>query len=563
MSLRLRLIVAFFLLSVVPLAAVTLYVYASNARAMREAASHEAQLMAGDLTGRMQTVTAQLSDRVEHLMDVQRRENAAAVRATTKVVAKVPVRATADAAPAAPAGTATTGDTRTADGADSVAAALGEVSMLLNNIEVRGMRGRGDGRQGGPPPPGVPPDSRGGAREQRLPAPPQPQAPSPYGVAIPLPPVPPAVPSPSPAPASSPAPSPSAAPAAPVVPDGSTPQLFPDTRRQGGGDRGAAGRFAGPPRGPSFGRGARVGAPVDAQGRAAGAATTAGAPSDGASSPTDADADPDRITFDMMPIRRDMIEQLVGSREDFQRLSPEQRQEVIGEVNQRMLGIVQGIQMGAAEVQKKVSAAQQLADVKARAAASASAQAAARGRSRAAATTQAATQEATPTRRRTALTGSRLDVKVERDGKVVREANAEVNLPNLLATVFTSTRRERGEVPFAVARDGHIYTPTEDDHQKIESIGGDVVKPDAPPGTTVLPMWIVVTTADPTGSGLKFGIARPVGESLNELRRASAQERGPRSRLHRPGTHRHRAGVVPPHAAPVETQRRRPPHSGR
>ena len=36
MSLRLRLIVAFFLLSVVPLGAVTFYAYTSNARALRD-----------------------------------------------------------------------------------------------------------------------------------------------------------------------------------------------------------------------------------------------------------------------------------------------------------------------------------------------------------------------------------------------------------------------------------------------------------------------------------------------------------------------------------------------
>ena len=55
---------------------------------------------------------------------------------------------------------------------------------------------------------------------------------------------------------------------------------------------------------------------------------------------------------------------------------------------------------------------------------------------------------------------------VERNGKVVREANAEVNLPNLLATVFTTTRRERGEVPFAFGKDGRLYTPTDDDRQE-------------------------------------------------------------------------------------------------
>ena len=72
MSLRLRLIVAFFFLSVVPLGAVTFYTYVSNAAALREAAGHEAQSLAGDLSQRMQLVTTQISERVEHLMDVQR-----------------------------------------------------------------------------------------------------------------------------------------------------------------------------------------------------------------------------------------------------------------------------------------------------------------------------------------------------------------------------------------------------------------------------------------------------------------------------------------------------------
>jgi len=81
MSLRLRLIVAFFFLSVVPLAAVTFVAYASNARAMREAAGREAELLAGELSQRMQVVTAQLSERVERLMDVAeaRAEASAAV----------------------------------------------------------------------------------------------------------------------------------------------------------------------------------------------------------------------------------------------------------------------------------------------------------------------------------------------------------------------------------------------------------------------------------------------------------------------------------------------------
>ena len=97
MSLRLRLIVAFFLLSVVPLGAVTFYTYTSNARALREAAGHESESLAGDLTQRMQLVTAQLSDRVEHLMAMQR----AGDHTAAPTAGAVPLRHRAIAAPGA------------------------------------------------------------------------------------------------------------------------------------------------------------------------------------------------------------------------------------------------------------------------------------------------------------------------------------------------------------------------------------------------------------------------------------------------------------------------------
>ena len=69
MSLRLRLIVAFLLLSVVPLGAVTIYSYTSNAKRAADAATRETDQLAGELSQRMQLVTAQLSERVEHLME--------------------------------------------------------------------------------------------------------------------------------------------------------------------------------------------------------------------------------------------------------------------------------------------------------------------------------------------------------------------------------------------------------------------------------------------------------------------------------------------------------------
>ncbi len=176
MSLRLRLIVVFFLLSVVPLAAVTYYSYTSNVRAVRDAAMRESDLLAGELSQRMQLVTAQLSERVEHLMDLQ------SMQASTAAARQTPAKpASTKPAPTKPAAAPTAPPPAAAPPAAppnmdqvyeaKVAQALGEAAMLLNNVELRGLNPRGDpGRQGRPPsggrgpgqsttvpPPGMPP----------------------------------------------------------------------------------------------------------------------------------------------------------------------------------------------------------------------------------------------------------------------------------------------------------------------------------------------------------------------------------------------------------------------
>ncbi len=226
-----------------------------------------------------------------------------------------------------------------------------------------------------------------------------------------------------------------------------------------------------------------------------------------------------------MPIRREIMAQLVGT-SDWDSLSSEERQRIMAQANERVLGIQQGIGLAKEELQKRVAAAQQAADVKAREAARTAKATPAPAQVSPAPQppAPAAAGSAGRMQRTSALSGNRLDVRMERDGEVV-QANAELNLTNVLDTVWPPRGRARGEVPFAVARDGQVYAPNADDRSRIEALGGGVALPDTPPGTTVLDDWIVVTTADP-GSGLKFGIARPVGESLNELRRAGARSVG-------------------------------------
>jgi serine phosphatase RsbU (regulator of sigma subunit) len=552
MSLRLRLIVAFFFLAVVPLAAVTAYTYTSNVEAMRDAASQGAELLAGELTQRMEIVTAQLGQRVERLMNMTAANEAPIAPAAT------PARAAAAETPAAPAAPATTAVPAAASGATTAlakaaaaTAALGnrqtadtfDLAMLINNVEISDRRGRGGRRgfggdpnapfpRGGfGPPPGSPPTPAPGQ------APPAGSAPT--------------------APATGPAtPSgagvPSTAATVGVPTTGATAQDA--SRGTPGGDRFGGQRFRGgdPSRGgpPPDGSGRGITSPDGSQPppRFPPGTPRLGPPDVPAEDPN---ADPSRIRIDMAPIRDEVLRQIVPDGR-LDQLSAEERARVFAEVQQRMLGIRQGIEM----LQTKV--AERAAEVKAQdgsaakpGAAAAPAAPTAPGAApaakprpptppvvpaapkppeaaKAAPTAASASQapSSAPTQRRTAITGSRLDVSVEQNGEVVGQANAEINLPNLLSTVFTTTQRDRGEVPFAVGKDGRLYTPTEADKLKIERLATKAARPETPPGIEVLPEWVVVTTADPSGSGLKFGIARPVGDALADLQRTTARNAG-------------------------------------
>jgi serine phosphatase RsbU (regulator of sigma subunit) len=470
MSLRLRLIVAFFLLSVVPLGAVTSYTYLTSARAVRGGARNEAEQLAVELAQRMELVMAQLGERVGNLMAMSTDPAMVTQAAVARFEAlpgelEGPSR-TAPPSPS-PAPAASPAPAQPA-GPDEVALALGDVAMLLNNIEVRG---GGFGRRGGQP--GGRGDRGGRGRGEGRGEGRGPQA------------------------GGGPPPPPAGTTGAP--PPGR--ENEPPRGAVGGDPSGRSGQGA------AEARGGRGRGPVEP-------------PSSGDLATVEAD----RIRIDLMPIRKEIMQQLVGA-EDWNRLSPEERQRILAQVNQRMLGITQGIELSKVELQKKVAAAQQAADAKAREVAKAARVAPAPATRTPGAPPPTPAVSMAGAQRKVALSGSKLDVRMERDGEVVRQINADVNLSNFLATVFTTRRRLRGEVPFAVASDGQVYAPSADDRARVEALG-EVARPETPPGTTMLADWIVVTSADPTGSGLKLGIARPVGESLHELRQASARAVG-------------------------------------
>ena len=339
----------------------------------------------------MRAVTTQLSQRVETLMELPAETRAAASEPRASAV--VPKPAPAPAPPVAPAAPAVMAQPEMAE----LDLKLGELAELINNIEVRGQRG---GRRFGPPPDGrVPGRPEGGPFV--APAPPGP---------------------------------PVASPGSPTVPGGST-SVAPVPPAPGG-----------PPNGPRDGgeRGGRR-PPPEARG--------AGGPPPGH---VDDPEDPKRIRIDLRLIRRELFEELVADREAFDALPLEEKQKVFALIEQRMAGVAQGI-----DVLKKELATRAV-EVRTQDTAAAAAAAAAT------ATSVAATPPAAPapapapppapartgrtarvpaapvapgpvapppaakppahvTKRSTQMSGKRLAVKVERDGQLVGQVNADVD----------------------------------------------------------------------------------------------------------------------------------------
>ena len=119
--------------------------------------------------------------------------------------------------------------------------------------------------------------------------------------------------------------------------------------------------------------------------------------------------------------------------------------------------------------------------------------------------------------------GRRVEIAVKQGGKVVGKANATLNLDRALRTVFAFTRRDQGEIPFAIDTRGVLHDPDPRDRKTLESFGVTALGPAAAADNRPRRVgdWLVVARKD--SSGLIFGLARPIGESLREIRRASVR----------------------------------------
>ncbi|HSC27345.1 MAG TPA: SpoIIE family protein phosphatase [Vicinamibacterales bacterium] len=115
--------------------------------------------------------------------------------------------------------------------------------------------------------------------------------------------------------------------------------------------------------------------------------------------------------------------------------------------------------------------------------------------------------------------GRRVEVPIWKQGKLVGKANATLNLEKTMPSVLTA-RREHGEIPFAIDQRGALYTPDPRQRGLLESLRVEESAARAAEGAPQrVGDWIVVARREP--SGLVFGIARPIAESIREIRRMS------------------------------------------
>lgn len=121
------------------------------------------------------------------------------------------------------------------------------------------------------------------------------------------------------------------------------------------------------------------------------------------------------------------------------------------------------------------------------------------------------------------LIGKDIGAPVKKEGRVVGWVRVQVKPEEILGRVLGRTRRERGEIPFAVDKEGEVHAASEEDLDKIKAL--PIHRSLVDSSRQILDGWVVVTTRDPE-SGLTLGVARPIRQSLEELKRTAARNFG-------------------------------------
>lgn len=120
------------------------------------------------------------------------------------------------------------------------------------------------------------------------------------------------------------------------------------------------------------------------------------------------------------------------------------------------------------------------------------------------------------------ILGREFDSSVERQGRQVGRLRAQVSAKRLLQQVLYQARRDEGEIPFAIDGEGNVYVAREEDRELLRGLPLTSGAEPAAAGVADLEDWVIVRLQD-AESDLVYGIARPIGQSLADLRRTAGR----------------------------------------
>ncbi|HEX6100894.1 MAG TPA: SpoIIE family protein phosphatase [Thermoanaerobaculia bacterium] len=124
-------------------------------------------------------------------------------------------------------------------------------------------------------------------------------------------------------------------------------------------------------------------------------------------------------------------------------------------------------------------------------------------------------------KRTSLILGRKFEAPVRTDGKVIGQITATISTEQVIRRILGSATEDSTEIPFALDREGTVYTRDADERAKLEALSiPQRVKNGQP--LRDIHGWIVSTSTDPQ-SGLRIGVARPVGENLDELQRTAGR----------------------------------------
>jgi serine phosphatase RsbU (regulator of sigma subunit) len=121
------------------------------------------------------------------------------------------------------------------------------------------------------------------------------------------------------------------------------------------------------------------------------------------------------------------------------------------------------------------------------------------------------------------LLGREFDWPIEQQGEPIGRLRAQISAKRVLQNVLSQTRRDEGEIPFAIDAEGNVHVAREEDRDRLADLPLTSQQGEATGAPrNDLDDWVIVRLEDPE-SGLVYGIARPIGQSLAELRRTAVR----------------------------------------